>query len=113
MARYVSVPAVDLREGYRDMEDFITTVVNKRLAELLSEAINESGAFFRWFRDVLVRFPEERERRFQFQNARLHQRVLGGLRRWMSNRSKQPNQARLLRGIPRPGRRRYGTCGTR
>ena len=73
--RHVSVAEGDLREGYRDMEDFIDIVADARLAELLSGAINGRGAFRR-FGDVLARFPEERERWFQFQNARLRQRAL-------------------------------------
>ena len=73
--RYVSVPAADSRERYRDMEDFIDIAADACLAELLSAAINGRGAFRR-FGDVLARFPKERERWLQFQNARLRQRAL-------------------------------------
>lgn len=73
--RYESVPRADSHEGYQDMEDFIDTLADQRLAELLSVVINGHGAFRR-FKDVLARYPREREQWFQFQNSRLRHRAL-------------------------------------
>jgi hypothetical protein len=73
--RFVAVPQMDPHEAYRDMEDFIATVRNDHVRELLEVAIMGRGAFRR-FKDVLLRYPRERERWFAFQDARLRRRVL-------------------------------------
>lgn len=57
------------------MEDFIATVEDEHLAELLEVAINGKGAFRR-FKDVLAGYPEERERWFCFKDERTEQRAL-------------------------------------
>ncbi len=49
---FVGVVALGSKPGYRDMEDFITTVTDERLAERLGVAIQGKGAFRR-FRDTL------------------------------------------------------------
>jgi hypothetical protein len=74
-ARFVEVPQDDSHEGYRDMEAFVETVSDDRLQDRLSDAINGRGAFRR-FKDVLLRYPQERERWFAFKEARVRQRVL-------------------------------------
>jgi hypothetical protein len=73
--RYEPIPKVESYEAYQDMEDFIATVEDRHLAELLEVAINGSGAFRR-FKDVLLRYPEERERWFHFKDEKMEQRVL-------------------------------------
>jgi hypothetical protein len=73
--RYECLPKADSYEGYQDMEDFIATVEDERLAHLLERAINGKGAFRR-FKDVLARYPDERERWFRFKDDRLKQRAL-------------------------------------
>jgi hypothetical protein len=76
--RFVAVPQADSREGYRDMEDFIDTVADNHLQELLSVAIQGQGAFRR-FKDVLLNYPRERERWFKFKDTCLRQRVVDWL----------------------------------
>lgn len=73
--RYEQVPSVDSRKGYEDMEDFIATVEDEHLTELLEVAIDGRGAFRR-FKDVLLNYPEERERWFQFKDERMRERAL-------------------------------------
>ncbi len=73
--RYERIPQAESHEGYEDMQAFITTVKNERLAELLEVAINGKGAFRR-FKDVLLNYPEERERWFQFKDDRIQERAL-------------------------------------
>lgn len=72
--RYERVPKAEPYEGYQDMEDFIATVEDKHLAELLEVAIDGKGAFRR-FKDVLVRYPEERERWFRFKDERMEEKA--------------------------------------
>ena len=73
--RYERIPKAESHEGYRDMEDFIATVDNEHRAELLVVAINGKGAFRR-FKDVLLNYPEERERWFKFKDDRMEERAL-------------------------------------
>jgi len=76
--RFISIPAEGSYEGYRDMEAFIATVHNRRLQERLERAISGRGAF-RYFKDVLLDYPVERERWFQIKRERLQQRILDWL----------------------------------
>ena len=73
--RYEPIPKAESYEGYRDMQAFIATVEDDHLAELLEVAINGKGAFRR-FKDVLLNYPEERERWFQFKDDRMKERAL-------------------------------------
>lgn len=73
--RYEAIPKVESHESYEDMEDFITTVGDEHLAELLYVAIDGKGAFRR-FKDMLARYPEERERWFRFRDDKLMERAL-------------------------------------
>lgn len=77
-SRILAIPQQDSHEDYRDMEAFIATVRNRRLQERLERAISGRGAF-RYFKDVLLDYPAERERWFQFKQERLHQRILDWL----------------------------------
>ena len=72
--RYLEVRRADSREGYDDMQDFIDTVSDEHLQELLNVAIQGRGAFRR-FKDVLARHPAEQQRWFDFQAARLAARA--------------------------------------
>ena len=77
--RYLQVLRADSREGYDDMQDFIDTVSDGHLQELLNVAIQGRGAFRR-FKDVLARHPAEQERWFDFHARRLEARV----REWVA-----------------------------
>jgi hypothetical protein len=77
-SHFSAIPSEVSYEGYHDMEAFIATVRNPRLRERLERAINGRGAF-RYFKDVLLDYPAERERWFQFKQERLQQRILGWL----------------------------------
>lgn len=58
-----------------NMEAFIVTVRNRRMHERLECAIGGRGAF-RYFKDVLLDYPNGQERWFRFKLERLHQRML-------------------------------------
>jgi hypothetical protein len=77
-SRYIAIPSAEPGDGYRDMEAFISTVRNPHLQERLDRAISGRGAF-RYFKDVLLEHPKERERWFQFKQDRLQQRILNWL----------------------------------
>ncbi len=83
--RYIEVPEADSGEGYRDMEDFIDTVQDRRLQNHLWGAIRGRGAFRR-FKDVLLNHPAEQERWFAFRDARLRQRVI----EWLEEEEIEP-----------------------
>ena len=73
--RYERIPEAESHEGYEDMVEFIATVKDERLVELLEVAINGKGAFRR-FKDVLLNYPEERESWFQFKDDRMEEKAL-------------------------------------
>lgn len=73
--RYEQIPKAEPHEGYKDMEDFIATMEDEQLAELLEVAIQGKGAFRR-FKDVLARYPEEREMWFRFKDEKMEERAL-------------------------------------
>lgn len=70
----ITIPSESSSEGYFDMQFFIDTVRNPRLRERLERAISGQGAF-RYFKDVLLDYPAERERWFRFKQGRLQQRI--------------------------------------
>lgn len=76
--RFIPIPPEGSREGYQDMQAFIVTVHSQRLQERLERAISGRGAF-RNFKDVLLDYPAERDRWFQFKRERLQQRILDWL----------------------------------
>jgi len=78
--RYLQVPRAESSDGYEDMREFIDTVSNKPLQQLLEVAIQGKGAFRR-FKDVLARDPAEQQRWFAFQTERLDTRV----REWLAD----------------------------
>jgi hypothetical protein len=63
------------REGYRDMEDFIARVPDRRPADLLERAIAGRGAFRR-FKDALFEFPELQKAWFRFSDVRMQRRAI-------------------------------------
>jgi len=56
--RYEPLPRTDSYERYGDMQDFIATVDDERVSQLLEVAIDGKGAFSR-FKDVLARSLSE------------------------------------------------------
>jgi predicted nucleotidyltransferase len=83
--RYLRVPDADSREGYGDMEDFIATIEDEHLRELLWVAISGRGAFRR-FKDVLYNYPRERKRWFNFGDTQVRRRVLD----WLESEGIEP-----------------------
>lgn len=83
---YVFIPTLTSSDGYHDMEDFIETVNNVALQEMLQEAIQGKGAFRR-FRDTLNDAPDERERWFEFKDACIERRV----REWLTKHGIEPD----------------------
>ncbi len=73
-SRYLFIEPSTSHEGYRDMEDFILTVKDEHLQELLWMSIDGKGAFRR-FKDMLLRYPHERERWFAFKESLSSQRA--------------------------------------
>lgn len=75
----VFVAPLPSSEAYRDMEEFISLVPNRRAADLLSRAIGGRGAFRR-FKDTLFEFPDLREAWFRFHDVRAQRRAIAWLR---------------------------------
>jgi hypothetical protein len=77
--RWLDVGGQGSREGYRDMEYFIAGLDDTDEVDLLSVAISGPGAFRR-FRDVLDRWPQDKERFFAFSEERQR----GRARTWLA-----------------------------
>lgn len=74
-SRYKIIPRVSSRDSYKDMEEFIGTVRDAKLKGRLFQAIQGEGAF-KSFRDVLERFPQEKDKWFAFRQEHVHKRAL-------------------------------------
>ncbi|MCK6581414.1 MAG: UPF0158 family protein [Anaerolineae bacterium] len=83
--RYRPIPKQDSQQGYREMQEFIWSLDDERLRELLEVAIQGSGAFRR-FKDVLYRYPEAQAEWFKFRDERQHQRM----RDWFAQEDIEP-----------------------
>lgn len=77
--RYLEIPSQNSRTGYQDMEDFIDTLTDPHQQELLSVAIQGSGAFRR-FKDTLFRYPDTQTAWFEFERQQKDERMLAWLR---------------------------------
>lgn len=76
--RLILIPQRESQHEYQDMVDFAEAVSDDHLQELLLVALKGKGAFRR-FKDVLLEFPEQRQRFFEFNNQRLRDRILAWL----------------------------------
>ena len=73
--RYIGIIPTETYESCNDMEEFIDMVSNDRLANRLSYAIRGTGAFRR-FKDILLDYPNERQRWFDFKSERMKERAI-------------------------------------
>ena len=69
--RYVKIEPASSREQYKWMEQFVAMVEDPALRERLVIAIDGKGAFRR-FKDVLLNYPAEREKWFNYRAELLH-----------------------------------------
>lgn len=72
-ARYID-PILSA-DAYRDMQDFVARVPDRRASDLLGRAIEGRGAFRR-FKDTLFEFPEVRDTWFKFHDVRMRRRAI-------------------------------------
>ncbi len=79
LKRFLVVPQVNSRDGYRDMASFTGTVTHPHLRERLAIALNGRSPFRR-FKDALLRYPDERERWFVFSGQCWRKRIDDWLR---------------------------------
>lgn len=77
--RFVHLDPASSREQYRWMERFVASVEDGALKDRLILAIDGKGAFRR-FKDVLLSYPVERDRWFQYRANLLHIYISGWLR---------------------------------
>ena len=89
------IEPVDSSEEYDWMVQFASTIDDPRLSELLEVALDGRGAFRR-FKDVLARWPKERERWFAFHDECLRNAMLD----WLTAHEIEPTTA------PQPRRAR-------
>lgn len=83
--RYLLIEPASSREQYRWMERFVSTVEDGVLRDRLLIAIDGKGAFRR-FKDVLIGFPADRERWFNYRSALLRHHING----WFESKGERP-----------------------
>jgi hypothetical protein len=83
--RFVRIDPASSREQYRWMERFVVSVEDPQLRERLLIAIDGKGAFRR-FKDVLLTYPAERERWFNYRADLLHHHI----NQWFASKSLEP-----------------------
>jgi hypothetical protein len=86
--RFVKIDPASSREQYRWMERFVASVSEQQLKERLLVAIDGKGAFRR-FKDVLLSYPQERERWFNYRAALLHFHI----NQWFESKGLEPDPA--------------------
>ena len=79
LKRFLLIPTTPSYKGYQDMVDFVDTVPHAHLRDQLDVALDGKGAFRR-FKNVLLRYPHERERWFAFSDQRQRERADAWLR---------------------------------
>jgi len=75
---YMYIEPISSREQYRWMEEYIEATPESPLRDKLNVAVDGKGAFRR-FKDVLVGYPEDRERWFVQRSAKLRVHILDWL----------------------------------
>ena len=83
--RYIRIEPDDPRQDYRVMERFIDTLDDDDLREQLWRAIQGRGAF-RYFRDVVARYPDLQAQWYAYKDAQAEARV----RQWLEDRDIEP-----------------------
>ncbi|MEU2877593.1 UPF0158 family protein [Streptomyces sp. NPDC007070] len=84
--RWLYVPALGSRAGYRDMELFIDEIEDAALADRLRSAIGGRGAFRR-FKDILAGDERSRSRYHRFRDERQR----GRARAWLAEEGYRPH----------------------
>lgn len=72
--RFVKIDPASSREQYRWMERFVASLADGQLREKLLQSIDGKGAFRR-FKDVLLGYPDDRERWFNYRSSLLHHHI--------------------------------------
>ena len=86
--QYVKIEPASSREQYKWMEQFVAMVDDPALRERLLISIDGKGAFRR-FKDVLLNYPAERERWFNYRADLLHWQM----QQWMEREQLEPAEA--------------------
>ena len=84
----VRVDPLESHDEYDWMAQFAASVDDHRLRELLDVALDGRGAFRR-FKDVLARWPKERERWFKFRD----QCLWDAMQEWLAENEIEPTTA--------------------
>jgi hypothetical protein len=73
--QFILIPSITANESFQIMEDFVETLTDEELQEMLNQALIEKGAFQR-FQDVLQRYPTRWSQWLSFRADRVKARAL-------------------------------------
>jgi hypothetical protein len=72
--RFVFIPSITANERFQIMEDFVETIGDEELQEMLNQALIEKGAFQR-FDEVLQRYPTRWKQWLRFRADKVEARA--------------------------------------
>ena len=73
--RFILIPSITSNERFQIMEDFVETLTDEELQELLNQALIEKGAFQR-FDEVLQRYPNRWMQWLRFRADKVEARAM-------------------------------------
>jgi len=76
--RFKEIPHIESHESYKVMEDFIYTIKDRKIQNMLLRAIQGRGAF-RMFKDTIAEWPELEKQWFSYRDNAVRQEVLDWL----------------------------------
>ncbi|HUT21651.1 MAG TPA: UPF0158 family protein [Anaerolineae bacterium] len=85
VGRYIGIEPDDPYQNYNDMDNFIATLDDDELQDRLWDAIRGRGAF-RYFKDLIARYPNVEEQWYAYKDARAKERLL----RWLGDHDIEP-----------------------
>ena len=97
--QYVKIEPASSREQYKWMEQFVAMVDDPALRERLLISIDGKGAFRR-FKDVLLNYPAEREKWFNYRADLLHWQM----QQWMEREQLEPSEAPPWGAVTEPAK---------
>ena len=73
--RFILIPSITANERFQIMEDFVETITDEELQEMLNQALIEKGAFQR-FDEVLQRYTNRWQQWLRFRSDKVEARAM-------------------------------------
>ncbi|WP_313640879.1 UPF0158 family protein [Paenibacillus sp. FSL K6-0276] len=74
--KYIRVPRIESSEAFDEMVEFVQSITNVKTKNIVLNSLQGNKGVFRRFKDTLNRFPDERNRWFDFKEERNMKKIL-------------------------------------